>query len=209
MRFFLCFIFLGITVSALAQDDFPDYRSKKENFLKMQEKDIRSDVAAFAMGGLDESVGKQPLKTVPLKTVGDDFITFEGNNIKVIVTKGLFDASKHKLNYYDEKHLVKIDNKPFYGSYGKLPKSTVARVTVIVNNDTVPIPFTAIADLYNPNFTYTDASGTQRTLNSVYLSKDNRKIYIYMMNRDEAGSYEVTWVIQDRKYLRRVIDFTF
>jgi hypothetical protein len=30
-----------------------------------------------------------------------------------------------------------------------------------------------------------------------------------MLNKDEYGSYEVTWVIQDNKYLRRVIDFGF
>jgi hypothetical protein len=111
--------------------------------------------------------------------------------------------------YYDEKYLVKIDNKPFYGSFGKLPKTTIEKVVVIMNNDTIPVPPTAYADLYNPSFTYRDASGTQRTLNSVYLSNDKRKVYIYMLNKDEAGSYEVTWVIQDKKYLRRVVDYGF
>ncbi|MGB8191603.1 MAG: hypothetical protein WCF67_06775, partial [Chitinophagaceae bacterium] len=55
------FIFLlSITgLAAFPQDrDFPDYRSKKENFLRMQEKDLRADLASFTMGGMDESIGK-------------------------------------------------------------------------------------------------------------------------------------------------------
>jgi hypothetical protein len=208
MRILFCLILSTVALNSFAQD-FPDYRSKRDNFLKMQEKDIRAEIASFAMGGLDESVGKLPLQTVPLKNVGEDYITFEGKDIKVIVTRGVFTAGKKKLNYYDEKYLVKIDNKPFYGSFGKLPKTTIDKVIVIMNNDTIPVPPAAYADLYNPSFTYRDASGTQRTLNSVYLSNDKRKVYIYLLNKDEAGSYEVTWVIQDKKYLRRVIDYGF
>jgi hypothetical protein len=34
-------------------------------------------------------------------------------------------------------------------------------------------------------------------------------MYVYMLNRDDTGSYEITWVIQDRKYLRRVLDYGF
>jgi len=30
-----------------------------------------------------------------------------------------------------------------------------------------------------------------------------------MLKREAGGSYEVTWVIQNGKYLRRVVDFGF
>ncbi|MEJ7769958.1 MAG: hypothetical protein WKF89_19215, partial [Chitinophagaceae bacterium] len=137
-----------------------------------------------------------------------NFMRFEGNNIKVIIKTSLFDASKHKMAYYEEKHLVKMDGKPFYGSFGKIPKTSIEAVNVVINNkDTVNIPPVAFADLYNPSFSYKDGSGTVRSLNNVYLSPDNRKIYIYMLNREASGTYEVTWVIQDNKFLRRVLDF--
>lgn len=29
---------------------------------------------------------------------------------------------------------------------------------------------------------------------------------ISMLNSDGAGGYEITWIIQNRKYLRRVVD---
>lgn len=208
MRSILFIILVCSYCSCIAQtNDFPDYRSKKENFTKMQEKDIRNDVASFAFAAIEESIGKLPLKTIPVTDFGKKFMKFEGNQIKVIVTAGTFDKTKHKLTYYDEKHLVKINNKPFYGSYGKVPSTTIESVIVIINNDTVPVPPAALADLYNPSYSYTDASGVARSQNRVYLSPDNRKIYIYMLNREASGSYEVTWVIQDKKYLRRVVDF--
>lgn len=208
MRLISC-AFLVITQTTLmAQDlDFPDSRSKKDNFTKMREKDIRGDLAAFAMAGIDESTGKLPLKSIPIKDYGRNYMVFEGNDIKVTVKSGVFEPSKHKLTYYDEKYLTKIDNKTYYGNYGKLPKTVIESVTVVINKDTVAIPPSAYFDLYNPTFNYTDAGGTLRSLNAVYLSGDKHHIYIYMLNREASGSYEVTWVIQDKTYQRRVVDY--
>lgn len=208
MRVVLYVILVQISLTSIAQDaDFPDYRSKKENFSKMREKEIRGDLAAFAYAGIDESIGKLPLKSIPVTNFGKNFMKFNGNNIQVMITAGLFEPSKHKLSYYEDKHLVKIDNKPFYGNYGKVPASNIESVTVVIDQDTILIPSIALSDLYNPNFTYKDASGVSKSHNAVYLSPDKRNIYIYMLNREAKSSYEVTWVIQDKKYLRRVVDF--
>lgn len=206
MRVVLCCLLVLTGLAVFAQDDFPDYRSKRENFTKMQEKDLRGELASFAMAGIDESTGKLPLKKLPVKNYGSNFMAFEGNNIQVTVAVAPFVAAKHKLKFVDEKHLVKIDNKPYYGSFGIVPKRGIQAVTVLLNKDTVQIPETAFSDIYNPSFSYSDA-GTLKTLNAVYLSNDNRTIYIYMLSKDTAGSYEVTWVIRDKKYMRRVIDF--
>ena len=75
--------------------------------------------------------------------------------------------------------------------------------------DTVNIPASAYFDLYNPGYTFPDGSGNRKTKDGVYLSADKQTFYIYMQNNDDTGSYEVTWVIQDKKYLRRVLDFGF
>jgi hypothetical protein len=77
---------------------------------------------------------------------------------------------------------------------------------VILKNDTIEIPKTAYRDLYDPAFTYSH-KGDAKSLNGIFFSADGRKIYIYLLNKEKTGSYEVTWVIQDKKYLRRVIDF--
>ena len=192
---------------AKAQDDIPDSRSHKDNFKKVMEKEVRADAATFTMTGIDESVGKLTLLSIPVTSFDRNKIHFEGNSITVTITAGNFDASKHKLLYSD-KYLIRIDNKAYYGRYTEVPKHNIASVQVMIDKDSILIPPTAYFDLYNPAFTYTDGDKL-KTFAGVYQSADKRKVYIYMLNRDELGSYEVTWVIQDKKYLRRIVDYGF
>ncbi|MBE7174664.1 MAG: hypothetical protein INR73_29100, partial [Williamsia sp.] len=186
MRIPLLLLTLLSFISAIAQDDdMPDLRSKKDNFKKVMEKDVRSDAATFTMSGIDESVGKPLLLSVPVTDYSRSSIHFEGNGIGVTITAGNFDATKHKLVYSD-KYLIKIDNKAYYGRYSEVPKHNIASVQVKIDNDSIAIPATAYFDLYNPAFTYSDGSQV-KTFAGVYQSADKRKVYIYMLNRDNLG----------------------
>src|SRR5438045_6728679 len=101
MRFFFLVLLVSLTHWCGAQDDdHPDYRSKKDIFSRIAEKDIRSDIASYSMGGIDESIGKLPLKTVPITALATNSISFANNNIQVTITGGVFDPSKHKFGYY-------------------------------------------------------------------------------------------------------------
>jgi hypothetical protein len=73
----------------------------------------------------------------------------------------------------------------------------------------VPIPPAAFSDLYEPRFSFS-GDGATRTRNAVYMSADKftHTYYIYMLNVENKGS-EFTWVIRDKQYLRRVVDFGF
>jgi hypothetical protein len=208
MRILFSILLVASSASIMAQDlDYPDYRSKKDNFSKINDKDIRADQASFAVAAVDESIGKAQLQTVPIKDYGPKYMTFENDNIQVTIRTGIFFASKHKM-MFSEKHLVKIDGKPYYGGmYGEPPHTTIESITVIVGKDTVPIPATAFADLYDPKFSFNE-SGSTRTRNAVYLSNDKHTFYIYMLNIENSGS-EFTWVIRDKQYIRRVVDFGF
>lgn len=207
---FLLTTILAISLIALGQDDYPDYRSKREMFTRIMEKDIRADVASFAMGGLDESVGTTPLRTIPIAGYTDNSITFEGDDLKVTITSAPFNAAKHKLNFYDEekKYLLKIDNKPYFGDYGKVPTSYVSSVTLITGRDTVRVPEAAVTDLCNPVLTFKE-KGVVKSQSKVYLSNDGKKIYVYMLKPESGGSYEATWVFQNKQYFKRVVDFGF
>ena len=203
-----CLLSISIASAVTAQDlDFPDYRSKKDNFSKISEKDIRADVASFALAGVDESIGKAPLSSLPVKEVGSNYMIFEGNNIQVTIRTGVFFPSKHKMMYV-EKHLLRIDNHPYYGgTYGIAPQTTIQSITVVVGADTVAIPPNAYSDLYDPQFSFNEG-GSTRSRNGVFLSNDKHTFYIYMLNINGGGS-EFTWVIRDKQYLRRVVDFGF
>ena len=194
-----------LVLSASAQDDLPDYRNKKDNFSKVREKDIRSDLGSFAIAGIEERIGKKPLKSIPARNYSGSFLLFEEGNIKVNITAGIFDPSKHRLDSV-EKYLVKIDKKPYFGNYGSVPRYTISTVTLFIDKDTVVVPQTALFDLYSPTFAYRDGGGIPKTFNAVYLSEDKRTIYVYMLNKEDRGSYEVTWIFRDKKYLRRVVD---
>jgi hypothetical protein len=208
MRIAIGLLLLLSGLSTLAQDlDYPDFRSKKDNFSKIREQDIRNDVASFALAALDESIGKAQLQTVPVKDFAYNFMSFQSDNIQVTIRTGIFVPTKHKL-MLSEQHLLRIDNKPYYGGhYGEVPHTTIESVTVLVGKDTVPIPATAYFDLYDPKFSFNEGGAT-RTRNAVYLSNDKHTFYIYMLNIDNGG-VEYTFVIRDKQYLRRIVDFGF
>ncbi len=198
------------TLRTKAQDlDFPDFRSKKDNFSKIKDKSVRDDVASFALAAVDESIGKAQLTSLPVKEVGNNYMSFDDGNIQVTIRTGVFFASKHKM-MYQEKHLLRIDNHPYYGgTYGIAPQTTIESITVVVGGDTVAIPPAAYNDLFDPQFSYSQGGAT-RSRNGVYLASDKRNhtFYIYMLNVTGGGS-EFTWVIRDKQYLRRVVDFGF
>ena len=208
MRIIFSLLPFCFAINCFAQDpEFNDFRRKNEGFAHLSDKALCNDLASFTIGGLDESIGKGQLKKLPVIAHGSDYITFDSNHIHVTIKAAVFFATKHKLAKEGD-HLVKIDNKPYFGNYGKVPATAIGSVSVIVDKDTVPMPESAWAALYNPQFTYNE-NGILKTKDEVYLSPDKHTFYIYMMNRDDTGSYEVTWVIQDKKYLRRVIDYGF
>ncbi|MBA2249910.1 MAG: hypothetical protein H0W12_06920 [Chitinophagaceae bacterium] len=188
--------------------ELSDNRNQRESFSKIPQHDIRADLASFTMGGVDESVGKGDISRIPFSSFGGDFMTFEGDGIKATIVTSDFNPAKHKLEY-DEKYLVRIDRKPFYGAYGSMPKKNITQVTMVIDKDSVSIPVAAYADLYNLKLTYKDKFGTERSTNGIYRSKDGHRVYLYLFCKDTTGSYEVTFVIQDKKYLRRVLDFGF
>jgi hypothetical protein len=91
--------FLLFCITVFSQDDeIPNYRSKRENFLKMTEKDLRADLATFTLGGLDEASGKKPLPYIPVVAYGNDSVLFQKDNIKVVIKAGTFDKSN--IRYY-------------------------------------------------------------------------------------------------------------
>jgi hypothetical protein len=208
MRNLICLVLTMSGLSAMAQDlDYPDFRQKKDNFSKIAEKDIRADVASFALAGVDESIGKAPLASIPAVDYGPNFMKYADDKIQVIIKTGFFLGSKHKL-MMQEGHLLRIDGKPYYGGiYGQPPHTTIESITVLVGTDTVAIPPTAYFDLYDTKFSFNE-NGATRSRNGVFLSNDKHTFYIYMLNIDNKG-VEYTWVIRDKQYLRRVVDYGF
>ncbi|MDB5200016.1 MAG: hypothetical protein JWO92_1979 [Chitinophagaceae bacterium] len=186
--------------------EYQDTRKKNESFAKLPA-DLKAELSTFTFSGIDEGIKRELLTKIPYTSFGPDFMSFEASDIKATITTAPFDAAKHKLDY-DEGYLIKIDRKPYYGGYSMVPKKYISNLTIIMGKDTVAIPPAAYVDLYNLNFAYSD-KGTQRTTNGIYRSANPHRIYLYLFCKDNTGSYEVTWIIYDKKYVRRVLDYGF
>ncbi|MDQ6756757.1 MAG: hypothetical protein M3004_07455 [Bacteroidota bacterium] len=203
---FSLYSFIGIAQKPKKNYEYQDTRKKNESFTKLPS-DLKAELSTFTFSGIDVGITKEPLKKISFTSSGNDFMTFEGNDIKATVTTAPFEAWKHKIDY-DEGFPIKIDKKPYYGSYGTMPKTYINQVTVIIGKDTVAIPAAAYSDLFNLNLAYND-KGKQRSTNGIYLSPNPHRIYLYLFSKDNTGSYEVTWIIYDKKYVRRVLDYGF
>lgn len=191
-------------------EDMPDYRSKSERFTRMRIPEVRNDLATFMLSGISESVSKEKLSQIPVSQYGDNYVTFSNEEWEITIRSGVFFKTKHKLQYYDEKYLTRIDNKPYWGIYGKAPATTISSITVLHYGDTVAIPPAAYADTYDPIFCKTINSSTANCNDAVYVSKDGKRLYIYMLNStDGSNGYEIAWIIADQKYFGRVVDFGY
>jgi hypothetical protein len=213
MKKVLCALFLLYSFSASAQIpkpkknyEYQDTRKKNESFAKLPP-DLKTEVSSFTFSGIDVGIKKDPLAKVSYSAVGPDFMTFEAPDIKATITTGPFDPSKNKIDY-DEGYPIRINRKTYYGGYGSMPKTQIKNITIVMGKDTVAIPPAAYADLYNLNFEYND-KGTKRTTNGIYRSANPHRLYLYLFCKDNSGSFEVTWIIYDKKFVRRVLDYGF
>ncbi|TDX02389.1 hypothetical protein [Dinghuibacter silviterrae] len=203
MRILLLVLLSVATLSVTAQaiQDFPDFRSKRDNLSRCPDPVIKHDLIFFTLAGLDQRVGQPQATSLPVTASGSDFIQFSGSDVQVVIRGAEFEQGKRKLGYID-KHLVRIDNKPYFGNYGVLPTEAIQSVTMITGRDTVHVPAAAFADLYQPLF----MGESNTTHDGVYLSPDKHTVYIYMLNKEVNGYYEVTWVIRDKQFIRRIVD---
>ncbi len=74
MRLLSTFVCSAFFITAYGQKnvEITDTRNQRESFAKVAQKDIRADVATFAMGGVDESVGKEPLQKISFTSLSPD-----------------------------------------------------------------------------------------------------------------------------------------
>lgn len=144
---------------------------------------------------------------IPLIDTNEFYSSFKGNGLEIFINCEIFYPWLHGIacdldSLEQIRDLSEIDGKLFWGTDGTVPKTKVHSLKVSLDGVHVPIPESEVDGLYNPNF------GCNRVFcyNFVYQSKDKKRIYIRMDNSDGAGFYQVIWIIQEGKYLTRVID---
>jgi hypothetical protein len=206
-------LFLQKSCPAQSVDEWAG-RKLEDSFTTLTDKRLRREIAMFATApSFEKEFEKAPkleLKEIPLKSCADNSVEFQGDGVNVMIEKMAFDTTSHQLGYTDH-FLNLIDGKVFWGTDGGVPREKLKSVVVMFGNNRLSLSKTAIEALYEPNLCYRIHNG--RKFDSrppkVFRSLDKKTVYIFMMNSDGAGGYEVTWIFQNGKYLRRVVDYGF
>ena len=140
-------------------------------------------------------------KKIPFKSALDGKAKLETDNVKIEITETKFIKEKHKLKFYknEKTQLDKIDNLQIFGTDGNIPKREYKSIKIEINNVKLQLPKIALKNLYEPSLYNSKAN---------YDAK-NEILYILSSNSDGAGSYEIIWIIEKKKYKYRIEAYGF
>jgi hypothetical protein len=199
MKLSVISILLFLNLSGLAQDYGTYEASNPDSYTHLADKRIKRELARYTTAGQltakDTSVRLKYAKEISSAT---DRAMFKRDSIIVVICSGNFVPKNYKLTYTD-RFITKINGKFPYGVDGEKPTKIIKNIIVIIAKDTIKVPQSAFADLFEPTLYNT----------SVLISKDRKRIYICMSNSDGAGWYEVTFVIENKRYKQRILDNSF
>ena len=140
-------------------------------------------------------------ENVALKSNLDGKVKMKNGNIKIEITETKFEKEKHKLMFYknNKTQLDKIDNLQIFGTDGNIPKREYKSIQIEINNIKIELPKEALKNLYEPSLYNSKANYDEK----------NDILYVFSSNSDGAGSYEIIWIIEKKKYKYRVEAYGF
>jgi len=140
--------------------------------------------------------------SIKTKVLKENSLSLSLDSIQIHIETEAFDVKRNTLTYNTQNgynNLTKINNKPYYGTDSEIPKRKYKFIQIKVGQKMVQINGSEISDLFEPNLESTFATYDALT----------HKLYLFASNSDGAGGYEVLWVTENGKYIKRVIAFGF
>ena len=105
---------------------------------------------------------------------------------KTVNKKKVFDSVRISNN---------IDSTYAYGVYGKVPATEISSLVILRNYKKITIPKNAYTDLYNLYFCVGQKSP------EVYMTRDNKYLFVYLHGGDGAGQYSVKLIFDKNGYV--------
>ncbi len=137
---------------------------------------------------------------IPLVKETKTNVVFKKDNLEISIESKNFESNTAKLNFSkDKSFLEKINGKRFWGTDGRIPKTTFKSITITIGTQTIELPKNAFEDLYEPNLFRTQ----------INYDKSSNTLYISSSNSDGAGGYELAWVIEKGQYKERKVAYGF
>lgn len=139
--------------------------------------------------------------SVPLKSNQNGKVVLENEDVKVELVETDFIKENHKLTFYKNEgiQLTKIDGIQIFGTDGNLPKREYKSISILLDNNRIILPLTALQNVYEPTLFNSKA----------YYDKAKKTLYISSSNSDGAGGYEVIWILENNKYKGRMEAYGF
>jgi cytochrome c-type biogenesis protein CcmH/NrfF len=177
---FLCQSASTPSFQTVSFKDLSDTSSLKKELSQFTKNSIKSSSA---------TIEKDILKEIPVWSCSDTTISFLKANFLV-----------QSLNVY-----IIVS--------GKRPKTYIKNFYVSYSDHHhIGIPQIAYSDIYEPHTCDIPVTKKNKVIQSskckVFKRADRQRIYIYMLIGEGQNEQEVTWIIQNGKYLMRVIDKT-
>ncbi|MDW8548455.1 hypothetical protein NG800_006015 [Epilithonimonas ginsengisoli] len=138
---------------------------------------------------------------IPQKSQNDGILKLGNDQIKIEIRETKFIKENHKLTFVKNSNtlLDKIDGYQIFGADGNIPRRQYKSIKVKINKTEIELPNIALKNLYEPNLANHQATYDEK----------NDTLYIFSMNSDGAGSYEVIWVIEKNKFKERIEAYGF
>ena len=169
---------------------------------------------AGASGNKDYSDMGIILKEIPLIHSDDSEVVFEKADWYSVhwafyISFEPFDTLNHSITYGKDSIILAIDDHACYGISNRLPKRQVHRIDFFHEKYRVKLPENAFDGIYEVPIYYCKTKKDRKKPQhyfKAYLSNDNRRKYLYMLNGEGKDRYEVTWVMNGYDYYGRFIN---
>ncbi len=195
------------------------HRNRSDCWDSLKNKLYRSELACFTIEAGNhekrDSLIAAHLTRFNLEKCSDSSLFLRSGTTKVELYAMPFDTNNTKAftvvnNAAYKNYLLLIRDHPFWGTDGAFPRKKLKAIKTEFAKTQLVLPDSAFDDLYEPNFCFLKAKQTKAyCLTEAFYSKDRKRIYVYMLNGDGAGGYEVTFIIENKRYIGRVVDYGF
>ena len=136
-------------------------------------------------------------------------VIYGNPSLKIEIETAKFDAKKHIIRN-EKRQFVKtqsgyadattIDGLRIWGTDGYIPRKEIKSIKIIYQDTILVLSPSSIKNIFEPNI------APEYTKISIGA---NNEIYIWLQNSDAAASYNVIWVIHNKKLLYRFTRLSF
>ncbi len=190
----------------------PDSKGLYESFFSLKDSTMRAEIGSFSfIGSIVGLSNNVSLREFGVQSQTNYSITLILDDLKIHIVRGPFNQALHRLSYYGPfGYVYKIDGRFFWGFDGRVPNQKLYAVYVYFGQERLELPQSAFRDIYEPNFcTPRRLFRSEQCHTRAFLSEDGNRIYIYMLNSKIPSLYEVSWIINDKRYIGRVVDYAY